>query len=112
MRIARDLAVGLRKPPGAVACILAYYSLLIAYGSIANPEPIKGVLAVLTVTHFFVVSTIFGMGGLAAIVAVWVPVSIALCFVWLTGWWRAISVLAVLISANLYGIYSAVHVAA
>ena len=104
----RHNALANLQAPRLTICIAAYYCLLVLVGAFSNVNhPIDGVLAMLFLTHMFIVVALPAHGIISVLIIVGVPVAIAVCAVRLTGWWRVIAVMGLLLGSNLYGIYSA-----
>lgn len=106
MRAIRDMIAR----PRVITFVAMYYSLLVAFGAAVVPgDPGKGIFSVFYLTHFFLVQTLFGVGGFGRYVIVLLLVGIGLCLIWLKGWWRVVGVMGLIIAANLYGYYAAVQ---
>lgn len=96
------------RPPRIATCIVVYYALLIALGVFADSEdPLNGILNVLFLTHLFAVASAGAHGAPGVLIMALVPVGIALSAVWLSGWWRIVAVMGLIISVNVFGVYSA-----
>jgi hypothetical protein len=100
-------AVG--RAPSLTACIAAYYALLILFGIVVDiKDPLNGVLNILSLTHLFILVAPFAYGPAIILILVGVPVAIALCAVWLKGWWRIGSIMALVIGAHVFSfVYAA-----
>jgi|SoiMethySBSTD1v2_1073268.scaffolds.fasta_scaffold227098_3 hypothetical protein len=91
------------RAPSLTTCIAVYYVVLVLFGVIVNiVDPLKGILTILFFTHVFILAAPFAYGPATILVIVGVPVAIALCAVWLKGWWRVGSIMALIIGTHLF----------
>jgi hypothetical protein len=98
----------IRRAPSLTTCIAVYYLVLILLGLMVDAaDPINGLLNILLFTHLFILVAPFAHGPAAILVLVGVPVAIALCAVWLTGWWRVGTIMFLIIGTHLFGLFSA-----
>jgi len=97
-----------RAPP-LTTCIAVYYVMLILFGVIVDiTDPLHGILTILFFTHLFILAAPFAFGPATILLFVGVPVGIALCAVWLKGWWRVASIMAIIIGTHVFGfVYAA-----
>ena len=98
------------RPPSLTICIAVYYVVLILFGAFVGiSDPLHGVLTILFLTHFFIVAAPSVYGPPIILLLVGVPVAIALCAVWLKGWWRVLSVMAFIIGTHVLSFICAVQ---
>lgn len=86
-----------------MTCIAVYYALLILFGAaVGITDPLKGVLTILFFTHLFLLQVPFVFGVPTVLLIAGVPVAIALCAVWLKGWWRVASIMALIVGTHIF----------
>jgi hypothetical protein len=91
------------RPPSLTICIAVYYVMLILFGAFVGiSDPLHGILTILFFTHLFLPLTPFAYGPATVLIFVGVPVAIVLCAVWLRGWWRVASVMALIIGTHVF----------
>jgi hypothetical protein len=97
-----------RRAPSLTTCIVVYYAILIILGVIVDfADPLNGIRSMFFLTHLFILVAPFAYGPATILVIVGIPVAIALCAVWLKGWWRVSIIMALIIGTHLFGFFYA-----
>lgn len=77
------------RAPSLTTCIAVYHVILILFGlAVEAADPLNGLPNILFFTHVFILVAPFTHGPATILVIVGIPAAIALCAVWLKGWWR------------------------